>query len=378
MKGATPMEERQLKQCWLDIRSAGEAKAALCQEALHHRFDAIVAADPEDLATLPPTVTRVLMPAGAELPADLAAADLVVVDPTVHGTPEQLAQRYPERRFGAYVEVTDRESLDAACASVRRDACTVLRFRDPTNIPLEIVLAAAADANGLIINAMDRVEEASVHLGVLEHGPGGLMLAPTAPGEAARLKDVVTSKPEPLKLVTLTVTAITHAGMGERACVDTCTYLEKDEGILVGSRAKGMVLCVSETHPLPYMPTRPFRVNAGAIMSYTLADPEHTRYLSELRAGDSVLAVGADGRTRRAIVGRVKIETRPLLSIDAVSDGGERVNVIVQDDWHVRILGPDAAVLNSTALRPGDRILGHLPQRERHVGYPIDEFCYEQ
>ena len=32
-----------------------------------------------------------------------------------------------------------------------------------------------------------------------------------------------------------------------------------------------MILCVSETHPLPYMPTRPFRVNAGAIHSYTLA-----------------------------------------------------------------------------------------------------------
>ncbi|MFD0742078.1 3-dehydroquinate synthase II [Phytohabitans flavus] len=134
----------------------------------------------------------------------------------------------------------------------------------------------------------------------------------------------MTKKPEALKLVTLTVTGTTHAGMGERACVDTCTYLEKDEGILVGSRAKGMVLCVSETHPLPYMPTRPFRVNAGAIMSYTLADPTHTRYLSELSAGDSVLAVGADGRTRHAIVGRVKIETRPLLSIDAVSDEGSR------------------------------------------------------
>ncbi|BCB79570.1 hypothetical protein Pflav_059800 [Phytohabitans flavus] len=367
-----------MKQCWLDIRSAGDSAAALCQEALHHGFDAIVAADPADLAPLPPTVTRVLLPSGADLPADFGVADLVVVDPAVHGTPQRLAERHPERRFGAYVEVTDSESLELACASVRRDEYTVLRFRDPTNIPLEIVLAAAADASGLIITAMDRVADAPVHLGVLEHGPGGLMLAPAAPGEAARLRDVVTKKPEALKLVTLTVTGTTHAGMGERACVDTCTYLEKDEGILVGSRAKGMVLCVSETHPLPYMPTRPFRVNAGAIMSYTLADPTHTRYLSELSAGDSVLAVGADGRTRHAIVGRVKIETRPLLSIDAVSDEGEPVNVIVQDDWHVRILGPGAAVLNSTALQPGDRILGYLPQRERHVGYPIDEFCHEQ
>jgi len=373
MRGEKPM-----KQCWLDIRAAGESAAALCQEALHHGFDAIVAADPADLAPLPPTVTRVLVPAGAELPDDFGAADLILVDPALHGIPEQLAQRFPERRFGACVEVTDQESLDQACVSVQRDACTVLRFRDPTYIPLEIVLAAAADAPGLIITAMERMADAPVHLGVLERGPDGLMLAPSGPGEAAHLRDVVTSKPDAIPLVTLTVTGIAHAGMGERACVDTCTYLEKDEGILVGSRAKGMVLCVSETHPLPYMSTRPFRVNAGAIMSYTLADTKHTRYLSELSAGDTVLAVGADGRTRHAIVGRVKIETRPLLSIDAVSDDGQPVNVIVQDDWHVRILGPGGAVLNSTELQAGDRILGHLPKRERHVGYPIDEFCREQ
>jgi 3-amino-4-hydroxybenzoic acid synthase len=371
-----------MRQCWLDIRSTGASAPVYCQEALHHGFDAIVAAEPGDLAKLPPTVTRVLLPTGGAPPdlagADLTGVDLILVDPAGPDTPESLAQRHPGLRFGAYVEVTDQESLATACASVRRDAYTVLRFRDPTNIPLEIVLAAAADASGVIVTVLDRVADAPVYLSVLEHGPDGLMLAPTAPGEAARLKDLVTSRPGPLQLVTLTVTGISHAGTGERACVDTCAVLDKDEGILVGSRARGLVLCVSETHPLPYMPTRPFRVNAGAVMSYTLVSHEHTRYLSELGAGDTVLAVGADGRTRHVVVGRVKIETRPLLSIDAVSDDGEPVNVIVQDDWHVRILGPGAAVLNSTALRPGDRILGCLQLRERHVGYPIDEFCREQ
>jgi len=77
-------------------------------------------------------------------------------------------------------------------------------------------------------------------------------------------------------------------------------------------------------------------------------------------------------------VGRVKIESRPLLSVDAVAPNGVTVNLILQDDWHVRVLGPDAVVLNSTELRPGDRILGHLPTADRHVGYPIEEFCREQ
>ena len=50
----------------------------------------------------------------------------------------------------------------------------------------------------------------------------------------------------------------------------------------------------------------------------------------------------------------------------------------MQDDWHVRVLGPGGAVLNSTELRPGDEVLGYLPTQDRHVGYPIDELCYEQ
>ena len=365
------------RECWLDLRQAGPWRRAVSEEAVHLRFDALVADDPADLADLPPTVTRVLSVAG-DLPDDLSGADLVLVDPRRHGDPAALAGSRPGVRFGSRVDVTDAESLELACERVRRDDYTVIRFHDPTHIPLEIVLAAADGAPGRVVTEVDGVQEASVHISVLERGPDGVLLAPAGPGEPTKLAEVVRYRSPDLALVTLAVTGVRHAGTGERACVDTCTYLRQDEGILVGSRSHGLVLCVSETHPLPYMPTRPFRVNAGAVMSYTLADHEHTRYLSELVAGGTVLAVAADGRTRRVTVGRVKIETRPLLSVDAVAPGGERVNLIVQDDWHVRLLGPAAAVLNSTALRPGDELLGYLPGRERHVGYPIDELCYEQ
>ncbi|MEV6841946.1 3-dehydroquinate synthase II [Actinoplanes sp. NPDC051411] len=366
------------KQCWLDLRDLPDWRTAAAEEALHQRFDAVVASDVADLAPLPPTIRRVLAPAGPDLPDDLGNADLVLVDPAVHGDPAALKGRYPDVPIGGRHEVTDAASLDVACDGVRHDPVTLIRFRDPTNIPMEIVLAAADGATGTIVTAVDRVEDAEVHLAVLEHGPDAVLLAPAAPGDATRLAEVVRYRPADLRLTTFTVTAVRHAGRGDRACVDTCSYLRPDEGILTGSRSRALLLCVSETHPLPYMPTRPFRVNAGAVMSYTLAGPERTRYLSELGAGDTVLAVGADGRTRRVTVGRVKIETRPLLSMEAVAPGGERANLIVQDDWHVRVLGPGATVLNSTELKPGDEILGYLPGRDRHVGYPIDEQCYEQ
>jgi len=363
---------------WLDIRSTGAAKAAHCTEAIHRRIDAIVADDVADLRPLPPTITKVLLPAGDEVPDDVAPADIVIVDETRHGRPAELARRHPGVEFGRWVRVSDADSLELACQCARTAPWSVLSFTDPTRIPLEIVLAAAADAPGSVITTAADAEEARVIFGVLERGSDGVMMAPNELGDAARLRAAATDRPENVPLVELEVVATTRVGMGERACVDTCTYLRPDEGILVGSRSTGLVLCVSETHPLPYMPTRPFRVNAGALMSYTLAGDDRTSYLSELRAGSTVLAVNAKGEARPVTVGRVKIETRPLLSVDLVSAEGRAVNLILQDDWHVRVLGPGGAVLNSTALRPGDIVLGHVPDRPRHVGYPIDEFCYEQ
>jgi 3-amino-4-hydroxybenzoic acid synthase len=366
-----------MKRCWLDLRDAGHLTDAFIEEAVHQGVDAIVAANLAHLSGLPPTVTKVLFPADA-MPDDLTGADLVVVDPDRHGDLVVLASRHPGTAFARYVEIVDAETLEVACTSARSEAWSVMWFRDPTKIPLEIVLAAAAGAKGCVITVADDPAEAEITFGVLEHGCDGVMMAPRSVGDATRLVAAAQSRPADLQLVTLQVTRISNVGMGERACVDTCACLRQDEGILVGSHARGMILCVSETHPLPYMPTRPFRVNAGAIMSYTLDANERTRYLSELHSGATVLAVDAAGHTRLVTVGRVKIETRPLLSVDAVAPDGRPVNLILQNDWHVRVLGPGGVVLNSTALVPGDEVLGYLPTMDRHVGYPIDEFCLEQ
>jgi 3-amino-4-hydroxybenzoic acid synthase len=367
-----------VKLCWLDIRRVGAAREAIVDEAIHQRIDGIVAADPADLAGLPPTVRRILLLDHGGPPGELAAAADVAILAAGRDDGLELAAAHPTVELGRFVEVVDARSLEAACAAARSEPWSLLSFRDPTKIPLEIVIAAAAGKQGRIITVTADCEEAKVIFGVLEHGADGVMLAPRAVGDATDLKRAAASPVGEIALTELQVVATEHVGMGERACVDTCTYLRQDEGLLVGSRSKGMVLCVSETHPLPYMPTRPFRVNAGAIHSYTVSDEARTRYLSELRAGSKVLAVDVRGRTRVVTVGRVKIETRPLISIDAVGPDGQQVNLILQDDWHVRVLGPGGAVLNSTELAPGDTVLGYLPTAERHVGYPVDEFCLEQ
>jgi 3-amino-4-hydroxybenzoic acid synthase len=365
-----------MKTCWLDLRDCLVAKAAICEEAVHQRVDGILVDDPADYGHLPPTISRICL-VGAEPTESQSKADIVIVDDAEAVDTHQLEQRHPGVTFGRNVRVSDPASLEAACRIAATETWSLLEFSDPTKIPLEIVLAAAAGGSGTVITRATDLEEATVIFGVLEQG-SGVLLAPREVGDATALVAAAGASRGQIDLVELIVTKVARVGMGERACVDTCTYFNPDEGILVGSHSKGMVLCVSETHPLPYMPTRPFRVNAGAIMSYTLISDRRTNYLSELEAGKRVLAVDTAGRTREVTVGRVKIETRPLLSIDAVGPSGQGVNLILQDDWHVRVLGPGSAVLNSTELKPGDRVLGHIPTEDRHVGYPINEFCREQ
>src|ERR1044071_469170 len=160
--------------CWLDIRAvAGDARAAIIEEAVHQRIDGIAASDPGQLAGLPPTVTRVLLPGSnhQDLPPD--AADVVIV-PYGQRPPRLLAAAGRDMVHGRFVEVVDGPTLEDACVSAREDAWSVLLFRDPTKLPLEIVIAAASGAGGNIMTIAADPQEAAVIFGVLEHGPAGV------------------------------------------------------------------------------------------------------------------------------------------------------------------------------------------------------------
>ncbi|WP_371551932.1 3-dehydroquinate synthase II [Streptomyces sp. NBC_00554] len=372
-----------MKFAWIDIRSVEKnQREAVVDAAIHAGLAGFVDDRLELLATLPPTVQKVLLAApDATLPseaADVADVVLTAVRTTAELDKLKLVAAEAPARHGAFVDVVDDPSLRLACAAAQELEHTVVKFRDPTKIPLEIVIAAADKSPGRLICEAGDLEEAGIIVDVLEKGSDGLLLAPKDANDIFGLNALLQSSTQDLELSTLTVESIEHNGLGDRVCVDTCTHFEKDEGILVGSYAHGFVLCVSETHPLPYMPTRPFRVNAGALHSYVMGADNRTNYLSELKAGSTVLGVTADGRTRRIVVGRVKLESRPLLTVRAKSEEGVEVSLTLQDDWHVRVLGPGAAVLNCTELKPGDKLLGYIATDKRHVGWPVGEFCIEK
>jgi 3-amino-4-hydroxybenzoic acid synthase len=281
-------------------------------------------------------------------------------------------------REGILVDVDNKERLDEACAAVRAGMLTVIRFKDPTKIPLEIVLAAGSRRGAKIMTFVSDLDEAGVVMSVLESGPDGVIMTPKSVADVAQLGKLCTPVKPKLELTEFLVTEIVNAGTGDRVCVDTCSNFHEDEGILVGSFGGGFLLACSETHPLPYMPTRPFRVNAGAVSSYVLSSVERTNYLSELRQGHVVTGVRVSGETRPLVVGRAKIETRPLLLVKARSQDGAEASIILQNDWHVRVLGPGGHVHNITELKAGDVVLGYKAARSRHVGMAVDEYCLEQ
>ena len=86
--------------------------------------------------------------------------------------------------------------------------------------------------------------------------------------------------------------------------------------------------------------------------------------------------VDVEGNTRIVSIGRVKIEQRPLLKIEA-KIGKDEINTIVQDDWHIRIFGENRMVLNASSIKRGDKVLAYVCSSGRHVGIKIDENIIE-
>lgn len=282
-----------------------------------------------------------------------------------------------EGKTGLIEQVDDHDSLMRVVDHLGRVDLVAIRFKDPTNIPLELVLAKAQHTKTKVAKVVDAVSDAVVSLMTMEAGADIIVL------NSADLNDITSlaasaadAQRTQLTLKPASVTRVAHSSMGTRMCVDTTSALTQDEGMILGSTSAGGLVTCSETHFLPYMNLRPFRVNAGALHLYIWGPDDRAVYLSDLRAGSEVLVVNASGHTRAVTVGRVKVERRPLLMIEAEIDG-QAVNTFIQDDWHVRMMGAGGEIRPSSEIKPGDQLLGYLDTPGRHVGIRIDETIEE-
>jgi len=244
-------------------------------------------------------------------------------------------------------------------------------------IPLENLIARTRGKSKLIAE-VSNAEDAKLVLETLELGADGVLLHATDADELAKAIALVKKQTPKIELVTAKVTAVKPISTGARVCVDTCDLMAQGEGMLVGVQAAGFFLVEAEVHENPYVQSRPFRVNAGSLSMYTLASLQNTRYLSELKAGDEVLIVNRKGKVRPASVGRIKIELRPLILVEAEVEG-KKIKTILQNAETIRLVTPKESK-PVTELKAGDEILAHIATSEgRHFGVAVpDETVIER
>ena len=276
----------------------------------------------------------------------------------------------PEGAIAA-VALASKEDEKNAAALLERGG-TVLLTAPWEIIPVENLLAL--NRGRLLVEAADP-GAARLACGILERGVDGVVVPAGCAAKAAAIVKSVRQKEDRLELDRAVVTRIEPVGLGHRVCVDTLSMLEPGSGMLVGDSAAFTFLVHAETERNEYVASRPFRVNAGGVHSYAVMPGDRTAYLEELHSGSETLIVDARGNTSVAIVGRVKIEVRPMLRIEATGaeDAQRRGSVFVQNAETIRLVRPDGASVSVVDLREGDEVLCRLDAAGRHFGMRVTE-----
>ena len=244
-------------------------------------------------------------------------------------------------------------------------------------IPLENIIAKLHKINTRILAIARTPSEVRKMFSILDVGVDGVIFSTSSIDEVREATVYLGNKS--FEMSPAEITEIREVGDGERVCVDTASILHIGEGMLVGSRSNFLFLVHNEAVGSSFTSPRPFRVNAGAVHCYTLAPDGTTRYLSEVETGTEVLIFNAKGGSRRATVGRSKIERRPMLMIKA-SVGDETGGIIAQDAETIRFVKPDGELVSVTHLKKGDTVLVHSKAATgRHFGMEVsDEYILEK
>lgn len=245
---------------------------------------------------------------------------------------------------------------------------TVFLARGCEIIPVENILAQVA---GVGLEAAS-LAEAKLAAGILERGVDRILVLPEGAADLKKIVAELKISQGTMDLSPAVITGITPVGLGHRVCVDTISMLRTGQGMLVGNSSAFTFLVHAETESNPYVAARPFRINAGAVHAYAAMPGDKTRYLEELAAGDEVLIVSATGETSLAVVGRVKVEVRPMLLI-AAKIGDTEGRIFLQNAETIRVVRPDGSPVSVVTLRVGDEILCRTDVAGRHFGMRIAE-----
>lgn len=288
--------------------------------------------------------------------------------------------RQEGNKVAVLVEVASKELERGAIKAGKSADFLVAMTPDWKIIPLENMIAELQRADVKVLAGVRDAAEARVAVETLEIGTAGVLLDPREHGPSEIKKVCETFEQltlERLELVPAKVKTVRPVGAGDRACVDATSLMNVGEGMLVGSQAGGLFLAHSETLPSEFVEPRPFRVNAGAVHAYIRLPRGKTKYMSELGAGDEVLIVNNRGEARVGVVGRVKIERRPLLLVETEHEG-ETYKTLLQNAETINLVGRGGKPISVAKLKPGDEVLMHIERGGRHFGVKVEETLVER
>jgi len=282
------------------------------------------------------------------------------------------------KTVAAYVEISSKKHEELASKLGKVADYLILLGKDWTVIPLENIIAELQGEDVKIIAAVNNFDEAKLALETLEYGTDGVLIVPDDISQIKKVAELVeTIDSESYELVPATITRIEPVGSGDRVCVDTCSIMNVGEGMLVGSYSKGLFLVHSESLESEYVASRPFRVNAGPVHAYIMTPGNKTRYLSEIETGDEVLTVDKEGNTKTTVVGRVKIEKRPLMLVEAEYKGFT-IRTLLQNAETKRLVQEDGNPISVAELKKGEKVMVYLDESARHFGMAIEETIIEK
>ena len=303
-----------------------------------------------------------------DMPGDFAgSADLSVL-------------RQEDKADAGYVRILD-ERYEEFAEAVAADAeYTIIVGEDWQIIPLENLIARIGDETTLVAGVQSAAEARTAYE-TLEIGADAVLLDSDDPDEIRETVAVRDEqRREELTLTHAAVTEIEQTGSADRVCIDTGSLMDHDEGMLVGSMSRGLFFVHAETAESPYVASRPFRVNAGAVHAYVRTPDGGTKYLSELEAGDEVQVVDTAGHTREAIVGRSKIEKRPMFRVTAeveTDDGVDRISTLLQNAETITVATSEGRKA-VTDVEPGDELVVYYEDTARHFGEAVEESIIEK
>jgi 3-dehydroquinate synthase II len=280
------------------------------------------------------------------------------------------------KTVGRLVELRKRDDETAAKKLAEKATTVVVSAQDWKVIPLENLIVHFQGSGSKLMMLARTAEEAKLFFETMERGADGVLFVPSDLDDLAKLRAMLDEGAPKLRMREGRITVLRQLGLGDRVCIDTCSMLNIGEGMLIGNQSSCLFLIHSETVESEYAASRPFRVNAGPVHAYILMPDGSTRYLSELKGGDETLVVKADGSTRKVVVGRTKVERRPLLLIEADADG-ERYSTIVQNAETIRVWSK-GKVVSVSKLRLGDPIMLKLERGGRHFGMYVEESILEK